>query len=303
LIWTLVLALITMTAAPAAAEFTSTEKAHVHNLILGVNLIRSGLQDQIAAESWAGYGTAWQAAVDCHDALGYLFGTQIKQGSAARQELAAMPRSGWLARAWSSLDRCIVGLDSAKSKDNAGTTKYRQARNTIASFPRTGSAANGPGGMATVAYQNPKPVSYPKVIGPHGDYDFAQEDLWFAIKYAHDALYIFGSRYLCDAANYEGIIIGALANIRFTAGETADGFDSTVVDNVDNILWLQKFALEDTAVKYLAVTMNEYGVAVDFVKDALAAAVKHADSWKNLDRAIRNTLCFDGRVNCDRTPH
>ncbi|PYN73481.1 MAG: hypothetical protein DMD97_20350 [Candidatus Rokuibacteriota bacterium] len=96
------------------------------------------------------------------------------------------------------------------------------------------------------------------MIGPHGDYDFAQEALWFAIKYAHDALSIFGSRYLCDAANHEGIIMGALANVRFPGSETADGFDSTVVDDVDNVLWLQKFALEDTAVKYLATTMTEY---------------------------------------------
>jgi len=91
------------------------------------------------------------------------------------------------------------------------------------------------------------------VIGPHGDYDFAQEALWFAIKYA---------------------------------------------------LWLQKFALEDTAVKYLATTMNEYTQATESVlKAALRALVKHNDSWKNLDRAIRNTVCIDGRIGCDRTPH
>ena len=59
------------------------------------------------------------------------------------------------------------------------------------------------------------------------------------VKYAHDSLYIFGSCYLCDAANYESIIMGALANARFAAEETAE------------------FALEDTAVKYLATTMNE----------------------------------------------
>jgi len=142
------------------------------------------------------------------------------------------------------------------------------------------------------------------VIGPHGDYDFAQEALWFAIKYAHDSLSIFGSRYLCDAANHEGIIMGALANVRFPGGETADAFDSTVVDDVDNVLWLQKFALEDTAVKYLATTMNEYTQATESVlKAALRALVKHNDSWKNLDRAIRNTVCIDGRLGCDRTPH
>ena len=127
---------------------------------------------------------------------------------------------------------------------------------------------------------------------------------WFAIKYAHDSLSIFGSRYLCDAANHEGIIMGALANVRFPGSETADGFDSTVVDDVDNVLWLQKFALEDTAVKYLATTMNEYTQATESVlKAALRALVKHNDSWKNLDRAIRNTVCIDGRIGCDRTPH
>jgi len=36
---------------------------------------------------------------------------------------------------------------------------------------------------------------------------------------------------------------------------------------------------------------------------ALRALVKHNDSWKNLDRAIRNTVCIDGRIGCDRTPH
>ena len=176
----------------------------------------------------------------------------------------------------------------------------------VAAFPRGGTASiNGPiASSAATSYQNPKPKSYPHVIGPHGDYDFAQEALWFAIKYAHDSLSIFGSRYLCDAANYEGIIMGALANVRFPGSETADGFDSTVVDDVDNVLWLQKFALEDTAVKYLATTMNEYTQATESVlKAALRALVKHNDSWKNLDRAIRNTVCIDGRLGCDRTPH
>src|SRR5207249_2603183 len=97
---------------------------------------------------------------------------------------------------------------------------------------------------------------------------------------------------------------GALANVRFPGGETADAFDSTVVDDVDNVLWLQKFALEDTAVKYLATTMNEYTQATESVlKAALRALVKPNDSWKNLDRAIRNTVCIDGRIGCDRTPH
>jgi hypothetical protein len=307
MIWTLVLALIFM-AAPAAAEFTADEKANVHNLILGVNLIRSGLRDQIAAESWGGYATAWQATVDCHDALGYLFGTQIKQGAQARSQLAATPRSGWLALAWKSLDRCITELDSAQAQAWAATNKYVQARIIIAAFPRGATAPmNGPiasAKAAPAAYQNPKPASYPKVIGPHGDYDFAQEHLWFAVKYVHDSLYIFGSRYLCDAADYESIIVGALANVRFTGNETADGFDSTVVDAVDNVLWLQKFALQDTAVKYLAATMNEYAESTEpILKAALPALVKHNDSWKNLDRAIRNTVCFDGRISCDRTPH
>jgi len=300
MVWTLVLALLFM-AAPAAAEFTDNEKANVHNLILGVNLIRSGLRDQVAAESWSGYATAWQAVVDCHDGLGYLFGTQIKQGSQTRSSLAGTPRSGWLALAWKSLDRCITGLDSAQAQAWAATNKYAQARIIVAAFPRVG----GMGPIAPAAsYQNPKPAHYPKVIGPHGDYDFAQEDLWFAIKYAHDSVYIFGSRYLLDAANYEGIIMGALANVRFSKEETADGFDSTVVDEIDNVLWLQKFALEDTSVKYLATTMNEYTQATDSIlKAALPALVKHNDSWKNLDRAIRNTLCLEGRVSCDRTPH
>jgi len=307
MIWTLVLALIFFIAAPAAAEFTANEKANVHSLILGVNLIRSGLRDQITAESWGGYPTAWQAAVDCHDALGYLFETQIKQGAQARSQLAATPRSGWLALAWKSLDRCITGLDSAQAQAWTATNKYVQARIIIAAFPRGGTALlNGPipSSKGATLYQNPKPASYPKVIGPHGDYDFAQEDLWFAIKYAHDSLSIFGSRHLCDAADYESIIMGALANVRFTSHETADGFDSTVVDAIDNVLWLQKFALQDTAVKYLATTMNEYAEATEsLLRAALPALVKHNDSWKNLDRAIRNTLCFDGRVNCDRTPH
>lgn len=43
---------------------------------------------------------------------------------------------------------------------------------------------------------------------------------------------------LCDAANYEGLIMGALANVRYPGAETSDGFDSTVVDDVSNALWL-----------------------------------------------------------------
>ena len=284
--------LLLLFASPAAAEFTTSEKASVHNLLLGVNLIRSGLQDQVAANQYGGYYTAWQSSVDCHDALGYVLGTQIKQGDAARAELAAAPRSSWLARAWISLDRCASGLASAQMEATGITNKYGQARTVVLAFPR--------GGLSPV-YQSPKPLTWPKVIGPHGDYDYAQEDAWFAVKYAHDSLYLWGSRYLCDAANYVTIIMGALANVRFTASETADGFDSTTRDTIDNVLWLQKFALEDTAVKYLAASMNEYAVATSL--SVLPAIVKHADSWKNLDRSIRNTVCLDGRVACDRTPH
>ena len=284
--------LLLLLASPAAAEFTTSEKASVHNLLLGVNLIRSGLQEQVAAKQYGGYYTAWQAAVDCHDALGYVLGTQIKQGDAARTELASAPRSSWLVRAWISLDRCANGLATAQMEATGITNKYGQARTFVLAFPR--------GGLSPL-YQSPKPASWPKVIGPHGDYDYAQEDAWFAVKYAHDSLYLWGSRYLCDAANYVTIIMGALANVRFTGSETADGFDSTTRDNIDNVLWLQKFALEDTAVKYLAATMNEYAVATSL--SVLPAIVKHADSWKNLDRVIRNTVCLDGRVACDRTPH
>ena len=84
MIWALVLAL-TLIATPAAAEFTANEKTNVRSLILGVNLIRSGLQDQIAAESLSGYATAWQ---DQHGPLGpdqRLHGPQPKARGAFRR--------------------------------------------------------------------------------------------------------------------------------------------------------------------------------------------------------------------------
>lgn len=291
----LILAALLLAPSVAHAAFTDSERGNLHGLILATNLIRSGLQDQVAAQSWAGYATAWQAAVDCHDGLGFLLGTQIRQGDSARADLAATPRSGWLTLAWTSLDRCISGLATAQFQTTA-TNKYGQAKLAVAAFPRV-SIAGPP------LYQSPKPATWPKVIGPHGDYDFAQEDAWFAVKYAHDSLNLWGSRYLCDVANYVTIVMGALADVRFTASETADGFDSTTADAINNVLWFQKFALQDTSVKYLAATMNEYAIATGNFQDLLAAIVKHADSWKNLDRAIRNTVCLDGRISCDRVGH
>lgn len=282
-------------ATPAAAEFTDAEKANVHSLILNINLIRSGLQDQIFANNYTGYLTAWQAAVDCHDAVGYLFGIQLKQGTSDRNALASYPRATWLVLAWGSLDRCINGLASAHSEASAVTNKYWQARVGVLAFPRSG---------ISLLYQSPKPLTYPTVVGPHGDYDFAQENFWFAIKYAHDSLIVYGSRYLCDYANYLELVQGALANVRFTAGETADHFDTTIVDSLSNVLWLQKFALKDTAVKALAAAMNEYQQAQSQYRlIALEAETKAFDSWKNYNVALWDTLCIDGRVSCDRTPH
>ncbi len=268
----------------AFSEFTPIEKANIHNLVLNINLIRSGMQDLDMAQSYGGYYTAWQAAVDCHTAFGYLLGTQILQGEQSRATLAARPRSEWLGLAWHYLDRCISGADTAQTEAGYLTTKFGQAKTQLQQFPR------GTSGGPVMLYLDPKPASYPNVVGPHGNYDFAQEYLWFAAKYAQDVTYIWGSRYMQDVANYETIAAASLANIRFTAAETG-GFDTVNVDNFTNILWLQKFLLRDTAQKYHATQENEF------------MHPKLTDSWKNMDDAVEDTLCFTGRVACNTVPH
>jgi hypothetical protein len=289
------LVLVWLGAAPTAAEFSDAEKTNVHELVLSMNLVQSGIQDMVATGQYAGYWTALTAAEDCRNALGHLLGTQIKQGAADRAALAAKTRAQVLADAWYYLDRCITGAGAAYTA--SGFTRFDQARLGLVAFPRSG--LGGP------LYQSPKPATWPKVIGPHGDYDFAQEDAWFAVKYVHDSMALYPyTRYLMDVANYVTIYQAGLANVRFAASETPDGFATIGKDATDNILWLQKFALEDTAVKYLATSMNDYPQASDGdLRAAIAAGIKLNDSWKNLDRSVRNTLCINGRVACDRTPH
>src|SRR5207245_2704726 len=107
--------------------------------------------------------------------------------------LSAMSRSYRVGLAWWRLDRFVMFARAAQAElaDAArlsGDPSYRdgirRARDIWLQQAISGVAQVN----RRLAYADPNPSSYPKIIGPHGDYDRTQWFLWRAQWYAHDAL-------------------------------------------------------------------------------------------------------------------
>jgi len=104
-----------------------------------------------------------------------------------------MSRSDRVGLAWWRLDRFVMFARAAQAElaDAArlsGDPSYRdgirRARDIWLQQAISGVAQVN----RRLAYADPNPSSYPKIIGPHGDYDRTQWFLWRAQWYAHDAL-------------------------------------------------------------------------------------------------------------------
>jgi len=163
MIWTLVLALIFFIAAPAAAEFTANEKANVHSLILGVNLIRSGLRDQITASR----GAATQPP-----------GRPRRLSRCARLPVRDADQAGRAgaqpARGDAAVGLARAGLEESRSLHHRarfgagpsvdGTNKYVRADHHRRVSARRDRPLEWPipSSKGATLYQNPKPASYPK---------------------------------------------------------------------------------------------------------------------------------------------
>lgn len=200
---------------PASAAYTAAEETQMMKL-------RDALEDMSEALRYVGYAirtgttTATQAPLadslsllilavrDAELANGLLQNVIVEQrGTAKFTALEAQTRSARVARAWWRLDRSVAVLANAEVALNraflANSNAVYQDHVRRAREIWVGAARRNLLWVdRALTYANPTPVSYPKVIGPHGEYDRAQWYLWRSHWYALDMLDAVTAAYRAD---------------------------------------------------------------------------------------------------------
>lgn len=164
----------------ARAEFTASEKAELAELTqarlglyLGIHFLSQAVP---SAASRAAYHDALliteQAAWECYAALAYLLGSTLETFPSRAQQVDA---------ARIQLTSCVSDLDSAA----LAVQPFSQDASDVLRV-----AWNGVNGFdQSLSFDDPRPASYPRLVGPHGDYDFALRVNTHAGQYFHEVLF------------------------------------------------------------------------------------------------------------------
>jgi len=168
-----------LVAVPAAAEFTPAEKVEIakvinHQTNMGstFNQLGDGIRDYGTETLRDDFYLTFQTAVDslwqCHEALRGLFGVD-----------GGTPASGTSAVSQCETNSLIFAnqldeLAAAVLSENAGASSWASSINALANTVRNNQLGTFNGALA---YADPRPADYPAIVGPHGDFDSAQEHL------------------------------------------------------------------------------------------------------------------------------
>lgn len=174
--------LLCLIAVPAFGEFTPAEKAEIAKVINAQGLIGNtlkplgdSLQDFTTDTSRPVYYNALVASVDaaweCHESMRHLLNSQfVGFGGATRSAIVTAGISHAFA-CHARMQDYAAALDAviaAGSNPNIATYAASLRASDLNTF------------NASLAYTDYQPFDYPRIIGPHGDFDAAQLNLEIA---------------------------------------------------------------------------------------------------------------------------
>jgi hypothetical protein len=309
---------------PANAAFTAAEQTEMIKLrdalsdmswairYLG-DAMRTGTTTATRTPLADSVGLLILAVRDAEVANGLLLDVTVEQrGTSAFTALEAQTRSARVALAWWRLDRSVTTLanaDVALSRAFQASTNtvyrdnIRRAREIwIVAARRSMLWMN-----RALRYADPNPVSFPKVIGPHGDYDRSQWYLWRSHWYALDMLDAIAAAYRADTtqASYWSVYktissatsildahvyaAGTLAGLTLTPHQVGQDPFFRILDELETMT-------EDTPERYheiqreLAAWIGQGRVPT---LGALSQSlIRLTDSWRHADHGVWRQLVF-----------
>lgn len=327
--WLLVTAIVLVAAMPARAAFTTAEQTELLKLVDGLENISEALR-YVAYGIRTGTTTATQtpladslgllilAARDAERGNGLLLDVIVEQnGTTAFTTMSSQSRSGRVALAWFYIDRSITTLTTAQSvlqraqTANANSVyqdNVRRAREIWVPSARRNLAGISRG----LTYASPDPPSYPKVIGPHGEYDTAQWFIWRSHWYLLDMLDAVNAAFRADiiqtdywsvyktissATNIlDGHVSAAATLAGMTVSATQVGQDPffRVLDELETMT-------EDTSERFHEmqrelVTWISQGRTPTLTPLA-QALIRLTDSWRHADHGVWRQLTFPECTN------
>jgi hypothetical protein len=316
--------IVLVAAMPARAAFTTAEHTELLKLVDALENISEALR-------YVGYGirtgttTATQtpladslgllilAVRDAERANGLLLNVIVEQrGTSPYNSMASQSRSSRVGLAWFYVDRSIITLTTAESvlqraqaanSNSVYQDNVRRAREIWVPAARRNLAWIS----RTLTYASPNPSSYPKVIGPHGEYDTAQWYVWRSHWYLLDMLDAVTAAFRADiiqsdywsvyktissATNILDGHVGAAATL---AGMTVSA-SQVGQDPFFRVLDELEIMTEDTPERYHEIQRE----LVAWISQGRAATltpvgqslIRLTDSWRHADHGVWRQLTF-----------
>jgi len=210
---------------PAWADFTAPEQESLLALKSSSQLVSTGLRDYavgpvldrlpVTSRSTLADGLRWafNAQRELNDAHAALLNVITAQTHTPQHTMwEVQPRSYFVTYAWWRMDRAAWMLDNARktfaaiqASAAADPVLYDAARRVSETW--FGQALSAMQRVdRSLAYAAPNPVSFPQVVGPHGDYAGTQWRIWRSQWYLHDALDEWLAAYTAEALpSYVGL--------------------------------------------------------------------------------------------------
>lgn len=320
-----VLVTLVVAAPPSArASFTSAEEAELLKLVNGLDnisealryvayAIRRGTTAQTQGPLADSLALFVLAARDAERAYGLLLDVITEQrGTSIYKTLEGQSRTERMAQAWWRIDRSVNSLVMAEA---ALTRAF--AANTDSVYQDNVRRARDIWSVAarryllwvdrSLAYATPNPASFPKVIGPHGDYDQSQWFLWRSHWYALDMLDSVTAAFRADSIQtdywsvYKTISsttsimdahvqsAGTLAGMTMTSAQVGQDPFFKVLDELE-------IMTEDTPERYHEI-QRELATWIGKGRSATLASLSQAlirltDSWRHADHGVWQQLTF-----------
>ncbi len=311
-------------ALPAEAVFTTAEQTELTKLVDGLEnisetiryvgyAIRTGTTAGTQSPLADTLSLLILAARDAERAYGLLLDVITEQrGTAIYSSLDAQTRSQRVTQAWWRLDRSVTSLASAESAlsrafiANTGVVfqdNVRRARDIWSPSARR----NLLWVNRTLTYASPNSAAFPKVIGPHGDYDRSQWFLWRSHWYALDMLDSVTAAFRADAIQtdywsvYKTISsTTAIMDAHVQAASTLAGMtllaSQVGQDPFFRVLDELQVMTEDTPERYHEI-QRELATWIGRGRTATLAPLAQAlirvtDSWRHADHGVWQQLSF-----------
>jgi len=314
---------------PAWADFTAPEHDSLLALKTASQLVSTGLRDYAvgavldrlpaSSRSTLADGLRWgfNAQRELNDAHAALLNVITAQAGTSQYTMwQAQPRSYFVTYAWWRMDRATWMLQNARRTFSAiqaaassDPVLYDAARR-VTDIWLGQALATMQKVDRTLAYAEPNPVSFPQVVGPHGDYAGTQWRLWRSQWYLHDGLDEWLAAYTAEALpSYVGlgepakrllqandIVLDGmtlLGGVTWTDDQATEGPFFRTLDVLD---WLTN---RDYAPKHWMESM--YGVAGWLEASSGRTGVRThikglmirvTDAWKHADDAAWHLMIF-----------